>query len=53
MKEKRGVIALAAGLHPSRVDFFEKTGGDDLKVYIEGPRIEKQLIPGAMLFHVK
>ena len=53
MKEKRGVIALAAGLHPIRVDFFEKTGGDDLKVYIEGPRIEKQLIPGAMLFHVK
>ncbi len=53
MKEKRGVVALAAGLHPIRVDFFEKTGGDDLRVYIEGPRIEKQLVPDAMLFRVK
>jgi alpha-L-fucosidase len=53
MKEKRGVIALAAGLHPIRVDFFEKTGGDDLKIYIEGPKIEKQLIPDAMLFRGK
>ena len=53
MKEKRGVIALAAGLHPIRVDYFEKTGGDDLKLYIEGPKIEKQLIPDAILFRGK
>ncbi len=53
MKEKRGVIALAAGLHSIRVDFFEKTGGDDLKVSIKGPKTEKQLIPDAMLFRGK
>ena len=28
--EKRGEIALAEGLHPIRVDFFEATGQDDL-----------------------
>jgi alpha-L-fucosidase len=51
MHEERGVIALAAGLHPIRVTFFEKTGGDDLKVYYQSLKQEKQSIPEAMLFH--
>ncbi len=53
MHEERGVIALAAGLHPIRVTFFEKTGGDDLKVYYKSLKQEKQMISEAMLFHVK
>ncbi len=53
MVEERGVIALSAGLHPIRVQFFQKSGGRDLKVSLEGPSAEKQVIPGTMLFHQK
>ena len=53
MVEERGVIALSAGLHPIRVQFFQKSGGRDLKVSFEGPSGEKQVIPGTMLFHQK
>jgi alpha-L-fucosidase len=49
--EKEGVIALAAGLHPIRVEFFEKTGGDGLTVSYEGPGISKRSIPNEALFH--
>jgi len=51
IQEKAGVIALTAGMHPIRVTFFEKTGGDDLKIYYAGPGVEKQVIPGDVLFH--
>ncbi len=51
MQEQKGVIALAAGMHPVRVIFFEKTGGDGLKVYYKGPGIDKQSIPENILFH--
>jgi alpha-L-fucosidase len=53
MKEVKGVIALASGLHPIRVDFFQKSGGVDLKVSYEGPATKKQAIPAVMLYHVK
>ncbi|MDZ7360530.1 MAG: alpha-L-fucosidase [candidate division KSB1 bacterium] len=53
MVEKRGVIALAAGLHPIRVTFFERTGGDDLIVSYQSARIKKQRIPDAVLFTEK
>jgi len=49
--EKEGKIALAEGYHPIRVTFFEKAGGEDLKVYFKGPDIKKQAIPDALLFH--
>jgi alpha-L-fucosidase len=51
MQEARGVIALAAGLHPIRVTFFEKTGGEGLEVHYRSWKGEKQLIPEVMLFH--
>ena len=50
-KEVRGVVALAAGLHKIRVQYFQKGGGRDLKVYVEGPKGDKQVIPGTMLFY--
>jgi alpha-L-fucosidase len=53
MHEEKGVIALSAGLHPIRVTFFEKTGGDDLKVYYKSLQRKKQPIPDALLFHEK
>ena len=51
MQERRGVAALEAGLHRIRIYFFEKTGGDDLKVMIQGPGLRKQPLPQEMLFY--
>ncbi len=51
MVERKGAIALSAGLHSIRVTFFEKTGGEGLKVLYKGPNIEKQPIPDGVLFH--
>ena len=51
MQEADGVVALEQGLHAIRVDHFEKTGGDDLRVYFEGPGFERIAIPAGVLFH--
>lgn len=51
VQEKRGTIALAAGLHPIRVLYFNKTGGLDLKVLYASQKIKKQPVAGAVLFH--
>ena len=51
MTEKRGLIALASGLHPIRVCYFNKTGGEGLTVSYQGPGIAKQPLPEAALFH--
>jgi alpha-L-fucosidase len=50
MREARGVVALAEGLHPLRVTFFEKTGGDGLTVSFQGPHVPKRPIPDSALF---
>lgn len=50
MLEKGGAIALGAGLHPIRVLFFDKTGGDGLKVSYSGPEVEKKPIPVEALY---
>jgi alpha-L-fucosidase len=51
MGEKKGLIPLAAGLHPIRVIFFERDGSEGLKVSYEGPGVKKQEIPESALFH--
>jgi alpha-L-fucosidase len=48
--EKSGVIALEEGYHPLRITFFEKTGGEDLKVYMKRPGTNKQLLPDSILY---
>jgi alpha-L-fucosidase len=53
MREEQGVIPLEKGYHSIRVTFFEKTGGDDLIISIQGPGIEKQAIPKNMFFYKK
>jgi alpha-L-fucosidase len=53
MVEKKGVIALCAGLHPLRVQYFQKSGGRDIKVSLEGPKSSKQAIPASVLFMKK
>jgi alpha-L-fucosidase len=49
--EITGQIILEKGTHPIRVDFFQGSGGIDLAVSYQGPGIEKQLIPAAILTH--
>lgn len=46
--EKRGQIALKAGLHSIRTDYIQAGGGKALKVFVKGPGIEKQEIPASM-----
>lgn len=49
--EKSGSVALAKGLHPITVTYFEKTGGAELKVLMKGPGLKKQEIQAAVLSH--
>ena len=49
--EKIGYVRLKAGTHPIKVTYFEAGDGEELKVLYEGPKIKKQEIPGAVLFH--
>lgn len=49
MQEESGEIALAAGLHSLRVEFFERGGDQGLAVSYRGPAISKQPIPAADL----
>ncbi|MBN2174998.1 MAG: alpha-L-fucosidase [Bacteroidales bacterium] len=53
MQLQGGLVPLTTGFYSIRVDFFEKSGGDDLKVSYEGKGIEKQPIPGQLLFTIK
>ncbi len=50
--EVAGALALKAGLHPIKVRMFQAKGGEDLRVWISGPGVEKQLIPREMLYHI-
>jgi len=50
-QEHGGRIALAAGLHALRVEYFERGGDDLLEVAYEGPGIDKQPLPAGALFH--
>ena len=52
-QEQSGVIALAAGLHPITVSFFENSGGFELKVLWSGPRVKKEEIPAAALWRAE
>jgi len=51
MREEYGKLALKAGFHKIRAEFFQKKGGLGLEVYFKGPGIEKQQLALAVLFH--
>jgi hexosaminidase len=48
---KSGKIALGKGTHPITIKYFDWGGGEMLKVFIEGPGMEKQEVKKEMLFH--
>ena len=43
-------IPLAAGLHRMRIEQFEKGGDDDLQLWIAGPGMKLQPVPGLLLY---
>ena len=51
LKEQEGAIALEKGSHKIRVEYFERTGSDDLRVFWRGNQFKKQVIPTEVLFH--
>ncbi len=53
MRERRGEIALAAGLHSMKLTYFQTGAEQGLKVSYEGPGITKQPIPAPLLLHRK
>ncbi|TAK36467.1 MAG: hypothetical protein EPO28_13390 [Saprospiraceae bacterium] len=52
MQEASGVVALGSGMHEIWVHYFEKTGGDGLKVSWETANGGKKEIPEEALFHI-
>ena len=50
VRTRIGKIVLRAGLHPLRLDYFERRRGAELDIRWEGPGIARQAIPTANLF---
>jgi hypothetical protein len=48
--ERGGLIRLPAGLHPIRIEFFERSGAEGLTVAWESPTIPKEKLPADVLF---
>lgn len=51
MEERFGAVALQAGLHPIRVEFFENYGGAGVILRWEGPGAVRQVVPPDALVH--
>jgi len=47
--ERRGQIALQAGLHPLRATCFDRTGDHEFAVHYQGPGVDRQPIPADVL----
>ena len=43
-------MALAPGLHPITLGYFEAAAGEALSVSYDGPGIDKQPVPESVLF---
>ncbi|MDQ3000646.1 MAG: PA14 domain-containing protein [Fibrobacterota bacterium] len=51
VQERSGQIALVAGYHAIKVQYFERGGGEVLDVKYQGPGIGKTAIPAEVLSH--
>ncbi len=51
MVEIGGTVQLKPGTHKLRVEFFENGGAQGLIARVQGPGIDKQVIPASMLVH--
>ena len=50
-QEVQGRIALAAGMHPVKVEYFQRAGGAVLDVFYSGPGIDRRVVTDDILFH--
>ena len=50
-RERSGEIALDQGFHPIRMEYIQIGGTKHLEVFVQGPGIKKQELPGSDLFH--
>ena len=48
---KCGTVPLAQGLHAIRIDYFEQTGGNELKVFCRKSGDDRRPIPSSWLLH--
>ncbi len=51
MEQRRGVVALEKGLHPVRIEYFNKTGGEGLSISWKGPGIALEVVPPSAFSH--
>lgn len=51
ISERSGSIALAAGIHPLTIDYFEQTGAAGLVAFWQGPGVARAVIPASALGH--
>ena len=49
-RQAAGLMRLPAGLHPITISFFEATGDETLKVFVEGGKTGKREIPADWFF---
>ncbi len=49
MSDKRGNVGLKKGLHPIKLQYFNATGDFGLELYVEGPGVEKMIVPKTLL----
>ena len=49
-RQAAGLMRLPAGLHPFTISFFEATGDENLRVFVDGPKLGKQEIPAKWFF---
>jgi hypothetical protein len=49
-RERSGYVALAAGLHPIEMEFFQGRGGVDLALRYDGPGFDRREVPRDVLF---
>jgi alpha-L-fucosidase len=48
-RDRSGTVALAKGLHPITVTYFEKGGGHELEVFMSGPGMSRNPLDGSSL----
>jgi len=48
--EKEQYLPMGSGFHPIRIEFFQRTGGVGLNLYIITPDGKRQIVPSAWLF---
>ncbi len=50
--EKSGRMSLSPGDHPIKITYYNRGGPAELRVFMEGPGMTKQPIPGEWLYHL-